>query len=128
MHCLRLPICMLIGLLIAGGCRRDDASGPPNPASTTQAAVDGVGRKLTVCLLPKKKGLPYFTTCARGAEEAARELGITLIYGGTGSLNLSQIASKPSASTFPQFTGRYPQGCTVPSDPMNTYARPAMHP
>src|SRR5262245_24018789 len=41
------------------------------------------GKKITVCLLPKKKGLPYFTTCAKGAEEAAKELGnVELIYDG----------------------------------------------
>jgi ABC-type sugar transport system substrate-binding protein len=40
-------------------------------------------KKVTVCLLPKKKGLPYFTTCARGAEEAAKALGnVELIYDG----------------------------------------------
>jgi rhamnose ABC transporter rhamnose-binding protein len=40
-------------------------------------------KKLTICLLPKKKGLPYFTTCARGAQEAAKELGnVELIYDG----------------------------------------------
>ena len=40
-------------------------------------------KKITVCLLPKKKGLPYFTTCAKGAEEAAKELGnVELIYDG----------------------------------------------
>jgi rhamnose transport system substrate-binding protein len=40
-------------------------------------------KKVTVCLLPKKKGLPYFTTCAKGAEEAAKELGnVELIYDG----------------------------------------------
>ncbi len=41
------------------------------------------GKKITVCLLPKKKGVPYFTTCAKGAEEAAKELGdVELIYDG----------------------------------------------
>lgn len=41
------------------------------------------GKKITICLLPKKKGLPYFTTCAQGAEEAAKELGnVELIYDG----------------------------------------------
>lgn len=41
------------------------------------------GERITVCLLPKKKGVPYFTTCAKGAEEAARELGdVKLIYDG----------------------------------------------
>jgi ABC-type sugar transport system substrate-binding protein len=40
-------------------------------------------KKITVCLLPKKKGLPYFTTCAKGAAEAAKELGnVELIYDG----------------------------------------------
>lgn len=40
-------------------------------------------KKITICLLPKKKGLPYFTTCAKGAEEAAKELGnVELIYDG----------------------------------------------
>jgi rhamnose transport system substrate-binding protein len=40
-------------------------------------------KKITICLLPKKKGLPYFTTCAKGAEEAAKELGnFELIYDG----------------------------------------------
>lgn len=40
-------------------------------------------KKYRVCLLPKKKGLPYFTTCAKGAAEAAKELGnVELIYDG----------------------------------------------
>jgi rhamnose transport system substrate-binding protein len=40
-------------------------------------------KQITVCLLPKKKGVPYFTTCAKGAEEAAKELGhVRLIYDG----------------------------------------------
>jgi rhamnose transport system substrate-binding protein len=42
-----------------------------------------VGRTITVCLLPKKKGLPYFSSCADGAREAAKELGnVDLIYDG----------------------------------------------
>jgi ABC-type sugar transport system substrate-binding protein len=50
------------------------------PAPAMQAQP---GKKITVCLLPKKKGLPYFTTCAKGAEEAAKELGnVELIYDG----------------------------------------------
>ena len=39
--------------------------------------------KITVCLLPKIKGIPYFSSCLVGAEEAARELGnIELVYDG----------------------------------------------
>jgi rhamnose transport system substrate-binding protein len=39
-------------------------------------------KTIKVALLPKKKGLPYFTTCAKGAEEAAKELGVELTYDG----------------------------------------------
>jgi len=41
------------------------------------------GKKITICLLPKKKGLPYFSSCAEGARKAAAELGdVELIYDG----------------------------------------------
>jgi hypothetical protein len=34
-------------------------------------------------MLPKKKGVPYFTSCSQGAEEAAKELGnVDLVYDG----------------------------------------------
>jgi rhamnose ABC transporter rhamnose-binding protein len=40
-------------------------------------------KKIAVCLLPKKKGVPYFTSCSKGAEEAAKELGdVELTYDG----------------------------------------------
>lgn len=60
-----------IGVVVAAGLTvRGEETGP-------------AAKKITVCLLPKKKGLPYFTTCAKGAEEAAKELGnIEFIYDG----------------------------------------------
>ncbi|MBS1714946.1 MAG: substrate-binding domain-containing protein [Armatimonadetes bacterium] len=33
------------------------------------------GKTVQVYLLPKQKGVPYFTSCSEGAEEAAKELG-----------------------------------------------------
>lgn len=45
-------------------------------------AKAGGSKKITICLLPKKKGVPYFTSCAKGAQEAANELGIDLVYDG----------------------------------------------
>ena len=40
-------------------------------------------KKIHVYLLPKVKGVPYFTTCAQGAEEAAKQLGdVELTYDG----------------------------------------------
>ena len=62
-------IAVLLGAVAGGG------AAPATPLSS--------GDKVKICLLPKKKGLPYFTTCAKGAEEAAKELGdVELIYDG----------------------------------------------
>ena len=40
------------------------------------------GRKLTIAMMPKSKGNAYFIACHRGAEDAARELGVDLIWDG----------------------------------------------
>ena len=40
-------------------------------------------KKIKICLLPKKKGSPYFTSCYHGAQKAADQLGnVELIYDG----------------------------------------------
>jgi hypothetical protein len=67
-------------------------SGPPAKGG----ASSGGGKKVTIALLPKQKGLKYFTSCAQGAEEAAKELGnVELIYDGptpaTASIELPRV-------------------------------------
>jgi rhamnose transport system substrate-binding protein len=59
------------------GCGSEDKAASGNGS-------DGeASKKITVAMLPKKKGVPYFTSCAEGAEEAAKELGnVELIYDG----------------------------------------------
>jgi rhamnose transport system permease protein len=39
-------------------------------------------RPVTVAMMPKSKGNAYFIACRKGAEEAAKELGVTLIWDG----------------------------------------------
>ena len=47
------------------------------------AAADRVERKpITVAMMPKSKGNAYFIACRKGAEEAASELGVELIWDG----------------------------------------------
>lgn len=46
------------------------------------AAVPRPGRRVTVAMMPKSKGNAYFVACRKGAEEAARELGVDLIWDG----------------------------------------------
>ena len=63
------------------------------PVATFAPASEGQA-KVTVCLLPKKKGVPYFTTCSKGAEEAAKELGdVELIYDGPSDGSPEKAAS-----------------------------------
>jgi rhamnose transport system substrate-binding protein len=49
-------------------------------------ALAGCGRKssdgFTVAMMPKNKGNPYFVSCRQGAEEAAKELNVRLLWDG----------------------------------------------
>lgn len=71
-----LPCLLLAAISISCDQRSPTASTQPAAVSTN------TNKKLTVALLPKKKGVPYFSTCADGAAEAAKELDINLIYDG----------------------------------------------
>ena len=77
-----LRSCLIAWILFLSAC------GPSAPSETTETGTDNqaaVGQKetITIALIPKKKGLPYFPSCASGAEAAAQELGnVTLIYDG----------------------------------------------
>ena len=44
-------------------------------------------RRIQVGMLPKEKGDPYFISCRKGAEEAAKELNIDLIWDGPTGLD-----------------------------------------
>ncbi len=45
---------------------------------------------VTIGMMPKAKGDPYFVSCRKGAEEAARELGINLIWDGPTELDAAK--------------------------------------
>ncbi|HJZ93930.1 MAG TPA: substrate-binding domain-containing protein [Gemmataceae bacterium] len=49
------------------------------PANSTPTRT---GKKITIAMMPKSKGNAYFIACRKGAEEAAKELGIELIWDG----------------------------------------------
>lgn len=72
---------LLATLVCLTGCgSQKDASSPAGGSSGTAQTS---GKKFTVCLLPKQKGLAYFSSCADGAQQAAKELGdVDLIYDG----------------------------------------------
>jgi rhamnose transport system permease protein len=77
------------GLLVAGTnawLMRGLIRGGPTAPSTDQVSSSPTplepGREWTVAMMPKSKGNAYFIACRQGAEEAARETGVRLIWDG----------------------------------------------
>ena len=48
------------------------------------------GRRPVIAMMPKAKGDPYFISCRAGAEEAAKELGIELLWDGPTGLDAAR--------------------------------------
>lgn len=69
-------LCIVAGLAFLIGCGKpDDSAGGRSSGSSS-------GKKVTIALLPKSKGNAYFISCKKGAEKAAAELGVDLIFDG----------------------------------------------
>src|ERR1700692_4302105 len=60
-------------ILSATGCKKSE------PGVDVQSQG---GKQITVALMPKSKGNAYFISCKKGAEEAAKELGVKLLWDG----------------------------------------------
>jgi rhamnose transport system permease protein len=70
------------GIVAAGNwwLVRSLPSGGTSP--TGKEAGNSPGKKLTIAMMPKSKGNDYFRACHKGAEEAAQELGVELLWDG----------------------------------------------
>ena len=51
------------------------------------SAATAAPRRPVIAMMPKAKGDPYFVSCRAGAEEAAREIGVELIWDGPTGLD-----------------------------------------
>jgi ABC-type sugar transport system substrate-binding protein len=70
-----LSLLTVAGLTLLMGCGKSSESGGSSTAS-------GGGQKLTIALMPKSKGNAYFISCKKGADKAAQELGVELLFDG----------------------------------------------
>jgi rhamnose transport system permease protein len=82
-----LSAVILVAALIVAGSNwmlvrsiRGNAVAGPNTNAPT-------GRRIQVAMMPKAKGDPYFVSCHQGAEEAAKELGVDLLWDGPTDLD-----------------------------------------
>jgi rhamnose transport system substrate-binding protein len=64
-------------------------AGSPRPSNSPGAPAPGA-HPIVVAMMPKAKGDPYFVSCRKGAEEAARDLGVDLIWDGPTGLDAAK--------------------------------------
>jgi rhamnose transport system substrate-binding protein len=69
--------------LLVRSVNRNSATPVSNNAVTPSVPAN----RIQVAMMPKAKGDPYFISCRQGAEEAARELGIDLLWDGPTDLD-----------------------------------------
>ncbi len=71
-------------VFLARSVREAIGARPASGGAATPAAAPSPtpGRKLTIAVMPKSKGNAYFIACRKGAEEAAAELGVQMIWDG----------------------------------------------
>jgi rhamnose transport system substrate-binding protein/rhamnose transport system permease protein len=82
---------ILAGSMIVAGTnvwllRTVGAGARPSEAQPSPAAP----RRIVIAVMPKAKGDPYFVSCRAGAEEAARELDVDLVWDGPTSLDAAK--------------------------------------
>ena len=70
---MKLILAILAATLFVAGCGNPPEN-PPAPAAA--------GKKITLALLPKSKGNAYFLSCKKGAERAAQDLNVDLLFDG----------------------------------------------
>jgi ABC-type sugar transport system substrate-binding protein len=86
-----LSAAILIAAVIVGGSNwllvkslRQEAQNGTAPQHASPASNT---RKFIIAMMPKAKGDPYFKSCHEGAEQAARELGVELLWDGPTELD-----------------------------------------
>ncbi len=66
------------------------ASPSRTAASAAGTPTGPAGPRRVIAMMPKAKGDPYFVSCRAGAEEAAQELGVELIWDGPTGLDAAK--------------------------------------
>jgi rhamnose transport system substrate-binding protein len=76
---------------VLAACGAAPAAAPTSaPAAPTAAAEAPAAAGATYVLVPKNLGNPYFDTANNGAQEAAKELGVTVTYQGPATADATQ--------------------------------------
>ena len=84
-----LALSLLLSACGAPATPRRRLPSPRKRSAARQPAAPAGGAK-TYVLVPKNLGNPYFDTANKGAQEAAKELGVTVNYQGPATADATQ--------------------------------------
>src|SRR5271165_3312907 len=73
-----ISLLAVIALVCVTSCSKSSDSNSTGATSTG----GGGGKKLVIALMPKSKGNAYFISCKQGADKAAKDLGVDLVFDG----------------------------------------------
>jgi rhamnose transport system substrate-binding protein len=86
-------VILAAALLVVGGnwllirSLRQELKGTAIRQNSQSSTAIFNGRKPVIAMMPKAKGDPYFVSCKQGADEAAKELGVELLWDGPTELD-----------------------------------------
>jgi rhamnose transport system permease protein len=80
-------VILIAALIVAGGNWWSTRTLRQELRGSGAASKPATGRKPVIALMPKAKGDPYFVSCKQGADEAAKELGVELLWDGPTDLD-----------------------------------------
>ncbi len=86
-------ILVLVAALALGACGSSPTGGAATAPAAVPTAAGGApapGGGTTYVLVPKSLGNPYFDTANKGAQDAAKELGVTVTYQGSATADATQ--------------------------------------
>ncbi len=86
-------VILAAALLVVGGnwllirSLRQELRGGATQQSSNTSQLSANTHKPVIAMMPKAKGDPYFVSCKQGADEAAKELGVELLWDGPTDLD-----------------------------------------
>jgi rhamnose transport system substrate-binding protein len=84
-----LAALLILGLLLSA-CTPASTPEPAQPAAPEATEPPAEAGPMTYVLVPKNLGNPYFDTANNGAQEAAQELGVTVLYQGSATADAAE--------------------------------------
>ncbi|MGV3616438.1 MAG: substrate-binding domain-containing protein [Fimbriimonas sp.] len=112
-HLKHLGMLALAGLTVLASIGCGDKPAAEGSAGTSDGGGTKKEGKLTMGIMPKLVGIPYFAPWERGAKEAGKELGIEIVYDGP----VTADTAKQVSIVESWIAKKYDAIIAVPNDP-----------